>query len=119
MLGWVRCADGSGVGMGKVWGWVRCEDGSGVKIFAVFYRNLNQSQAELEDFMINFELMLSKMVAENPYCVIITGGFNSRSAPWWRHDMENDVGRLFEPSTADLGLEQPISKPTHFIEESQ
>ncbi len=87
--------------------------------FAVLYRSPSQNQAELEDFMNNFDLMVSKMAAENPYCVIITGDFNARSAQWWENDLENDAGRLFEPFTADLGLEQLISEPTHVMGESK
>ena len=43
--------------------------------FATIYRSLSQSTTELVNFMENFELMLSKMSAESPYCVIITGDF--------------------------------------------
>ena len=43
--------------------------------FAVIYRSPNQGLEEFENFTINIELMLSKMHAENPFCVIITGDF--------------------------------------------
>ena len=69
--------------------------------------------------MINFELMLSKMHAENPYCVIITGDFNCRSTQWWESDIENNEGKLFEPLTADIGLHQLISEPTHLMGSSK
>ena len=69
--------------------------------------------------MNNFELMLSKMSSENPYCVIITGDFNCRATNWWENDIENDEGKLFEPLTADLGLHQLINEPTHLIGNSR
>ena len=47
--------------------------------FSVLYRSPSQSQEEYEEFTMNFDLMLSKMAAENPHCVIITGDFNARS----------------------------------------
>ena len=50
--------------------------------FAVIYRNPSQNQTEFDDFTINFELLLSKMAAENPFCVVITGDFNCRSSQW-------------------------------------
>ena len=53
--------------------------------FTVLYRSPSQSQAEYEEFTKNFDLMLSKMAAENPYCVIITGDFNARSPQWWEN----------------------------------
>ena len=48
-------------------------------LFVVVYRSPSQDQQEFDNFMNNFELMLSKMFAEEPYAVIITGDFNCRS----------------------------------------
>ena len=87
--------------------------------FAILYRSPSQSQFEFQDFMNNFELMLSNMSGENPYSVIITGDFNCRSTNWWEDDIENEEGKLFEPFTSDLGLHQLINEPTHFIGNSR
>ena len=46
--------------------------------FAVIYRSPSQGPEEFDNFTINFELMLSKMHSESPFCVIITGDFNCR-----------------------------------------
>lgn len=59
------------------------------------------------------------MHAENPYCVIITVDFNCRAAQWWDNDIENNEGKLFESLTADFGLHQVISEPTHLMENSK
>ena len=59
------------------------------------------------------------MHAENPFCVIITGDLNCRSAQWWKDDIENNEGKHFESLTSDLGLRQLISEPTHFMGESR
>ena len=66
-----------------------------------------------------FELMLSRMHAENPYSVIITGDFNCRSPQWWEYDIENDEGIAFDILTTDLGLQQLTSEPTHFMGDSK
>ena len=87
--------------------------------FAVIYRSPSQGPEEFDNFTINFELMLSKMHAENPFCVIITGDFNCRSTQWWENDIENNEGRLFEPLASDNGLHQLISEPTHWMGESK
>ena len=50
--------------------------------FAVVYRSPSHDQSQFDNFTISFELMLSKMHAENPFCVIITGDFNCRSTQW-------------------------------------
>ena len=83
--------------------------------FVVAYRSPSQNQTEFDNFTINFELMLSKMHAENPFCVIVTGDFNCRSTQKWENDIENNEGKLFEPLTSDRGLHQFISEPTHLI----
>ena len=87
--------------------------------FVVVYRSPSQDQQEFDNFMNNFELMLSKMSAEEPYADIITGDFNCRSPQWWEQDNENEEGRQFEPLTTDLGLHQLISGPTHMIGQSK
>ena len=74
---------------------------------------------EFDDFTINFEMLLSKLHAENPHCVVITGDFNGRSTQWWENDIENNEGKLFEPLTSDLGLHQLISEPTHLMSDSK
>ena len=86
---------------------------------AVIYRSSSQSPEEFDNFTINFELMLSKMHAENPFCAIITGDFNCRSTQWWENEIENNEGKLFEPLVSDNGLHQLISEPTHLIGDSK
>ena len=61
-------------------------------------------QTEFDQFTMNFELMLSKMNDENPFCIINSGDFNCRSTHWWQNDNESNEGRIFESITADLGL---------------
>ena len=47
--------------------------------FTVLYRSPSQNQEQFQAFTDGFELIISKMAAENPYCVIVTGDFNCRS----------------------------------------
>ena len=72
--------------------------------FAVIYRSLSQGPEEFENLSTNFELILSKMHTENPFCVIITRDFNCRLTQWWENDIENNEGKLFEPLASDNGL---------------
>ena len=60
--------------------------------FVVVYRSPSQNQTEFDNFTINFELMLSKMHAENPFCVMVTGDFNCRSTQWWENNTETMRG---------------------------
>ena len=47
--------------------------------FAVLYRSPSQTQSMFDIFTIKFQLLLSKIYAENPFCILITGDFNCRS----------------------------------------
>ena len=87
--------------------------------YAVIYRSPSQGPEEFDSFTRNFELMISKMHAENPFCVIITGDFNCRSTQWWEYDNENNEGRLLESISSDNGLQQLISEPTHLMGDSK
>ena len=87
--------------------------------FSVIYRSPSQGPEEFDNFTINFELILSKMHADNTFCVIITGDFNCRSTQWWENDIENNEGKLFEPLAYDNGLHQLISEPTHLKGDSK
>ena len=74
----------------------------------MIYRSPSQDQTEFDNFIINFELLLSKIYAENPFCAVITGDFNCRSTQWWENDIDNDEGKLLEPLASELGLHQLI-----------
>ena len=45
--------------------------------------------------------------------------FNIRSNQCRENDSENIVGTLFEQTTADIGLHQLISEPTHLVCDSK
>ena len=87
--------------------------------FVVLYRGPSQDQQEFDQFVDNLELMLSRLSAEEPYAVIISGDFNCRFSQWRKGDKENDEGKQFEPLTSDLGLHQMISGQAHMIGESK
>ena len=42
----------------------------------MLYRSPSQNQEQFQAFTDGFELMISKMAAENPYCVIMREDFN-------------------------------------------
>ena len=82
-----------------------------MKFYVVVYRNPGQSHVEFENFMNTFEQMLSMLAGENPY--------SCRSSRWWENDVDNYEGKLFEPFTSDLGLNQLITEPTHLMGDSK
>ena len=62
--------------------------------FVVIYRSPSQDQSEFDNFTTNFELLLSKLHSENPFCIVITGDFNCCSTQWWEDDVGNNEGRF-------------------------
>ena len=87
--------------------------------FAILYRSPSQAAVEIGTFTKNFDEILSRMSAENPYAVIITGDFNCRLLQWWENDIEKEDGKIFEPHTTELGLHELISEATHIMVDSK
>ena len=63
--------------------------------------------------MINFEQLISDIIAKNPLFVLIRGNFNIRSSDWWKNDLSTFEGTQVDPLTTSYGLSQIISDPTH------
>ena len=87
--------------------------------FVVIYRSPSQNPDEFNQFLDQFEHLVSLLHQENPYTIVITGDFNCRSPMWWPDDIGNNEGELFEPLTSSLNLQQLICEPTHFIGNSK
>ena len=62
--------------------------------FAAHNRLSSQNQGQFYALMDCFELIRSKMAAENPNCVILAEGFNYRSPQWWKNDTEHEKGQI-------------------------
>ena len=62
--------------------------GKSTSSLSKIYRSLNQDREGFDSFTINFDLMLSKIHAENPFCTTITDDFN------WRLTHEIVYGEL-------------------------
>ena len=91
-----------------------------IKYFlAVIYRSPSQEQSEFDYVLINFELLLANIHAENPFCVVITGDFYCFSTQWWGNDIEDNEGKLFEQLSSELDLHRLIAEPTHLLRDSK
>ena len=55
---------------------------------AVFYRSPSQNSSEFDNFILNFEKMLSDINSSNPHFSVILGDFNARSNNWWQCDTQ-------------------------------
>ncbi len=86
--------------------------------FVVLYWSPSQTVQQFNDFLDGVELMISKIEALKPHCLIITGDFNCRSSKWWADDNENPEGTGLNDLLDSLNMSQLISQPTHFRQNS-
>ena len=82
------------------------------------YRSASQIQDEFDFFLINFEQLISDIIANNPLFVLITGDVNVRSSNWWKNDLSTSEGIQVDSLTTSYGLSQIISDPTHILPNS-
>ena len=59
---------------------------------AVLYRSPSQNSLEFDNFILNFEMMLSDINSSNPHFSIILGHLNARSNNWWQGDTQTREG---------------------------
>ena len=85
--------------------------------FTVLYRNPKDSanSDEFETFLANFEALHQNIKAENPYAMFFTGDFNAQSQSWYTQGETNNEGHKLENLFSDIGLDQLIKEPTHFM----
>ena len=58
----------------------------------VLYRSPSQNSLEFDNFILDFEKMLSDINSCNPDFSIILGDFNVRSNNWWQGDTQTSEG---------------------------
>ena len=50
------------------------------------YRLPNQSKDEFDQFLLNFEQLMSDRMIQNPHFILVTGDYNGRSSSWWKNN---------------------------------
>ena len=84
----------------------------------VVYRSPSQNNIEFENFLSDFEELLSKTVSSNSLCTLILGNFNAKSSSWWKEDRTTTEGSQLEALTSLHNFHQLISEPTHILPNS-
>ena len=84
----------------------------------VVYRSPSQDNVEFENFLSNFDELLSKTISSNSLFTIILGDFNARSSSWWKEDKTTTEGTHLEALTSLYNFDQLISEPTHILPNS-
>ena len=89
------------------------------KVILQFYIDLPaKNSLEFDNFILNFEEMLSDINSSNPHFSIILGDFNARSHNWWQGDTQTSEGSRIDYLTTSSGFQQIISEPTHILKNS-
>ena len=82
------------------------------------YQSPNQSKDEFDQFLLNFELLISGRISQNPHFILVTGDFNARSYSCWKNDLTTSEGNQLDTITLSYGLSQLICEPTHILPNS-
>ena len=82
------------------------------------YRSPSQSKDEFDQFLLNFEQLISDRMSQNPHFILVTGDFNVRSSSWWKNDLTTSEGNQVDAITSSYGLSQLICEPTHILPNS-
>ena len=84
----------------------------------VVYRSPSQDNVEFENFLSNFDELLSKTISSNSLFTIILGDLNARSSSWWKEDKTTTEGTHLEALTSLHNFDQLISEPIHILSNS-
>ena len=72
------------------------------------YQSPSQSRDEFDQFLLNFEQLISDRMSQNSHFILVTGDFNVRSSSWWKNDLTKTVGNQVDAITSFYGLGQLI-----------
>ena len=71
---------------------------------AVLYRSASQNSLEFDNFILNFEMMLSDINSSDPHFSIILGDFNARTNNWWQDDTQTSEESKIDYLTTSYGF---------------
>ena len=82
------------------------------------YRSPNQGKDEFDQFLLNFEQLISDRMSQNPHFILVTGDCNVRSSSWWKNNLTTSEGNQVDAISSSYGLNQLICEPTHIFPNS-
>ena len=68
------------------------------------YRLPNQSKDEFDQFLLNFEQLMSDRMSQNPHFILVTGDYNFRSSSWWKNNLITSEGKQVDAITSSYDL---------------
>ena len=82
------------------------------------YRSPSQSKDEFDQFLLNFEQLISDRISQHLNFISVTGDFNVRSSFWWKNDLTTSEGNQVDAITSSYGLSQLICESKHILPNS-
>ena len=82
----------------------------------LLYKSPSQTHDQFNDFLLNFEQLLSDSTSCNPSFLLMAGDFNARTSSWFSKDSATLEGTEVEVLTCSYELNQHISNPTHILQ---
>ena len=89
---------------------------AGKKIFYVLvYRRFGQTVDEFNNFVEKFDEALTKIEAENPYCIAAGGDYNAHLKEWYKEGRSDSNGVHIQKVFLDHGMVQLVDQPTYIV----
>ena len=93
---------------------------AGKKIFYILvYRRFGQSVDEFDNFCIKFDEALTKIEAENPYCIAAGGDYNAHLKDWYADGVSDSKGVHIQKIFLDHGMTQLVDQPTYIVNQTK
>jgi hypothetical protein len=93
---------------------------AGKKIFYILvYRRFGQSVDEFDNFCTKFDEALTKIEAENPYCIAAGGDYNAHLKEWYAEGVTDSKGVHIQKIFLDHGMTQLVDQPTYIGNETK
>ena len=67
------------------------------------YRSPSQSKDEFDQFLLNFEQLISDRMIQNPHFILVTCDFNIRQFSWWKNGQTTSEGSQVDAITSSYG----------------
>ena len=77
------------------------------------YRKRHRDDNELSLYMDNFRQSCENIRAENPFCTLHIGDFNSHNTTWLNTDITDCAGDKLNEIINDEAMVQLVEQPTH------
>ena len=88
------------------------------RYIGVVYRFPSQDSTKFQNFLSDFDELLSKTTSNNSLFTIILNDFNAKSPSWWKEDKTTAEGTNLEALTYLKNFHQITSEPTHLLPHS-